>query len=108
MIRRLALAALALLAGCDGAADGYRYERTEFVRDRVEVTVVTHPTIDALQREAARLDVKPATGEELFGFGLVHPTEPRCTIHLVDPAKTYRPQHIGHEFTHCIRGRFHG
>lgn len=108
MIRRLALGALALLAGCDGAGDGHRYTRTEFVRDRVDVTVVVHPTLAALQREAARLDVRPAAGEELFGFGMVHPAEPRCTIHIVDPARTYRPQHIGHEFTHCIRGRFHG
>lgn len=99
---------LALLSGCDGAADGYRYERTEFVRDQVEVSVITYPTLEALRHEAARRNVPAKPGEGLFGFGTIHPTEPRCTIHIVDPAQTYRPQHIGHEFAHCIRGRFHG
>jgi hypothetical protein len=42
-----------------------------------------------------------------MAFGFVSPDRPACTIHIVDPAKDYRPEWIGHELTHCLHGQWH-
>ena len=43
--------------------------------------------------------------EELFGFTVI--SKEACTITIVDPAVTYRPEELGHEITHCLYGDFH-
>jgi hypothetical protein len=106
MKRRAIFAALAL-AGCQQqGADGYAYERTEFDRREIAVTVVAHPSLADLRAEAARRGVSDGD-REIMAFGLVAADRPACEIHIVDPAKDYRPEWIGHELTHCIRGRWH-
>lgn len=107
-MKRVLLTAALLLAGCDGGsgADGYRFYRAEFERSQVTVTIVTHAGQAELRRAAVQLGVR-AEGRRLMAFGLVDAARPACTIHIVDPAKAYRPEWIGHELTHCIRGRWH-
>lgn len=114
MIKRIGAALLPLLAAaCNPAGspsigdDGYRYETSEFDRKEMTVTVVTYPSAKALQARAREIGISPGTDRALFGFGFVHPIEPSCTIHIVEPAADWRPAEIGHEFVHCMRGRWH-
>lgn len=108
MFRTSAICSALLLIGCDGGAgaDGYRFDRAEFERSQVTVTVVTHGGSAELRQAAAQMGVR-AEGRRLMAFGLVDAARPACTIHIVDPARGYRPEWIGHELTHCIRGRWH-
>ena len=107
MKRLAALAALALAACQQQGADGYAFERGEFDRNEIAVTVVEHPSLADLRADAARRGVRDGN-REIMAFGLVSTDRPACEIHIVDPAQDYRPEWIGHELTHCIRGRWHG
>lgn len=101
------IALIALLAGCEPASpDGYRFERSDFERDQVTVAIVQHDTRRDFENAAAGLGI--TAPESLAAFGTVHPTEPRCTIHVMRISRHYQPQWLGHELTHCIYGRFHG
>lgn len=102
-----ALLIMLALAGCDASPDGYRFEQSEFERKTVIVTTITHPNAGDLRLAAAIEGVKVEPGHKLMAFGIVSKSEPRCTIHMVEPANKYQPHWIGHEFTHCIRGRWH-
>lgn len=107
MKRSLLLAAVLALASCgQTGADGYEYAKGTMVRDTVTVSVVTYPSQAALRRAAADQGVR-AEGADLMAFATISEVAPRCTIHIVDPAAVYRPEWIGHEFTHCIRGEWH-
>ena len=102
-----ALAALALASCKPAAADGYAFERAEFARDAIQLTIVRHATPAALRREADRLGVRVESDRKLAAFGMVGADKPTCTIHIVDPSVNYQPEWIGHEVTHCIAGRWH-
>lgn len=104
-MKHAALPLALALAAC-GPADGYRFEAAEFDRDRVVVTVVAHPSQAALLAEALAMGVDAGKGRELQAFGIIGAGD-ACTIHIVEPARAYRPEWIGHEFTHCIKGRWH-
>lgn len=99
---------LALTACGQVAGDGYQFEKAEFDnRPQVTVTVVEHPSVAALRAEAVRLKIPVTPGEQLQAFGMLSPTKPTCEIHIVAPKVSYKPEWIGHEFTHCIKGRWH-
>ena len=103
MKRALAFAAL-LVAGCDGSApDGYRFKGKEFERAAPGITVVVHPSAEDLRAKAPAA----ARSEDrlLMAWSVITPTG--CEMHVVDPAKSYQPQWIGHEAAHCIWGRWH-
>ena len=101
-----ALIALALLVGCKQvAADEHVYAKTEWFSEKTTVSVVTYPSFPALRAGANRLGVKAGEGKRLMAFALA--TSTRCEMHVVEPSIDYQPQWIGHEFVHCIRGRFH-
>jgi hypothetical protein len=102
------MAAVLALAACgQQGADGYVFGARQFDRGTVTVAVVEHPSEAALRAEARRLGVGAGGGRELMAFGFVSPDRPACTIHIVDPAKDYRPEWIGHELTHCLHGQWH-
>lgn len=97
---------LLLLAGCDqgGAADGYRFGQKEFDRTRPAITIVTHPTIADLRAKAPKAAQQPE-GRDLMAWSIIRPDG--CEVHVVDPARSYQPQWIGHEVAHCVWGRWH-
>jgi len=101
-VRRAALFAVVLLAGC-GPADGYTFEQKEFDRSAPNITVVTHPSLKDL-REAAPASAKEGKAE-LQAWSAI--TRHGCEMHIVDPARSYQPEWIGHEATHCVYGRWH-
>lgn len=94
---------LLLAAGGPVASDGYRYRRAEFVRNQVEITVVMYASAAEFRRAAAAEGINPRA----VAWSQFDPLRPTCTIHMVEPARTYRPEAYGHELLHCLRGRWH-
>ncbi len=102
-MKRAALALL-LLAGCGQGSDSYTFERKEFDRPQPSITIVTHPTLADL-RAKAPASAKSHSGRALFAWSIIRPTN--CEVHVVDPAKDWRHEWIGHEVAHCVWGRWH-
>lgn len=96
-------AVLILLNGCD-APDGYSFEHKEFERKQPAITIVTHPRVADL-RSMAPPAARAEQGAELMAWSIIR--KEGCEVHVVDPAKSYQPEWIGHEVAHCIWGRFH-
>lgn len=107
MLKQLCLSTSLLLAACGQpvAGDGHAFDAAEFTRDRVDVRVVVYPDLATLRAHADRLTDAP--GRRLMAWSRVSLDRPACTIHIVDPRADYQPVWIGHEFTHCIHGRWH-
>ena len=103
--RTIILAAAALTASCDQPADGCRYEGASFERDTVDVHVVTYQSEHELLAAARERHVVVGEGRKLRAFAVIRGD--RCIMHIIDPAVSYQPQWIGHEFVHCIRGDWH-
>lgn len=102
------LAAAILLTACDQRSDdGYAFEREDFKRAHIAVTIVTHPSLTDLQRAGGKAGADAGGDRELAAFSTLSMTGPACTIHIVDPHVRYEPEMLGHEMTHCIYGRFH-
>lgn len=99
----LALGSLAL-SSCGEAADGYRFERKEYERADPSITIVTHPSLSDLR---AKAPAAASVGEnrELMAWSIIRADG--CEVHIVDPARSYQPQWIGHEVAHCVWGRWH-
>lgn len=98
-----------MLAACGEAAnvgsDGYRFEAPEYERQTVIATVHYYESLDALR--AAHKGKNSNDDRELMAWGVIFPNDIRCEIHAMNPKKVYAPEWIGHEFTHCIHGRWH-
>lgn len=100
-----------LLAACDSspsAPDGFTFEQTserlEPPRQLVVVTVASQDDLNALYERTKNAEKLPSNAE-LFGFGVI--SSRTCTIYIVDPKLTYKPEHYGHELTHCLYGNWH-
>lgn len=101
------LGAFACLTSCEQrSSDDYRFDRKEYDRSTVHLTVVEHPSLADLQREA-KVEGADVGDRELMAFGKVEKVGTGCTIHIVDPAVRYAPEWVGHEVVHCIHGRWH-
>jgi len=109
MIRRAAVLALLLLsAACkQPAADGYEFDAAEYARDEVTVRIETHRTLAELRGAARQAGGQVEGGRELMAWATLAPDRASCTIHVVDPARAYAPEWLGHELAHCIYGRWH-
>jgi hypothetical protein len=108
-MKRGVILALLAICGCSReAADGYRFEQSEYAQASVALSVVEHDSIGALRGAAAAAGVRIEGGRGLMAFGVISPDRAHCTIHIVDPASDYRPEWIGHEVAHCLHGRWHG
>lgn len=94
---------LFLLASCQGS-DAHQFDRKEFERLQPAITIVTHPTLADL-RAKARVAAQQGEGRSLMAWSIIRPTS--CEVHIVDPAKQWRPEWIGHEVAHCAWGRWH-
>lgn len=86
--------------------DGYRFEKQDFERTKLTITVVPYDNRKTFEAAARSRGIKEV--DLLMAFATYNPTKPECTVHIIRPSKHYGPQWIGHEFVHCIYGRFHG
>lgn len=100
----LTVSAVLGLAGCNQSADGHRFERKEFERTSPNITIVTHASIADL-RAKFPTSTKAREGDEIMAWSIIR--SDTCEIHIVDPARSYQPEWIGHEVAHCVWGRFH-
>ncbi len=104
----LAVAAFLALSSCDStprAKDGYYFENG--TKTERSIRFVTYTSMDDVKRAYATTKGARKLGpnEDLQAFALVSPTT--CTVHMIDPAVSYKPEWIGHEITHCLYGEFH-
>lgn len=102
---------VSLVAGCPAqarqheAADGYVFERKEYVLTRLDVRIVEHATIRELT--AAMPNGGPARKSRKVQALSNISADGFCEIHIIDQSVTYTPAAIGHELAHCIYGRWH-
>lgn len=109
-MKALAAAALALtLCGCgqQPAADGYTFAKKEFQHETPVMQVIVHPSLADLRKTAPAAATDSIDQQhELMAYSILRPNG-RCEVHVVDPAASYQPEWMGHEFAHCIWGRWH-
>lgn len=103
MIRMIPLCSALLLAGCNDAPDGYRFDRKEFQRPTPAITIVEHASIADLRAQAPAS--AKAGDDDLMAWSIIRSNS--CEVHVVDPAVSYQPEWIGHETAHCVWGRWH-
>jgi hypothetical protein len=108
---------LLTFAGCDNAgqttknvgADGYQFGKKQYEKSQVTVDIVVYDSLNDLRLEAKkRRLVRPGEPNNIEAFAEIRPPNfDTCTIHIVDPAKYYSPEFVGHEFLHCVYGQWH-
>lgn len=102
----ITMLALALSAcGQAPAADGYTFGEPEFTRTDMRLEVVLHDSLHSLRSALPAGNIEP--DREAMAWGRVYPAEARCEVHIMNPARSYQPEWIGHEIAHCIHGRWH-
>lgn len=111
MFKKLAITVALLFAtscgdqvGTNTGKDGYKFEVKEYEKQTVTVTIQVFASQDALNKYAKdnKIDV-----QNLAAFAKLYPSQDKCTIFVVDPSAHYEPEFIGHEFVHCVWGRWH-
>lgn len=96
------------LISCDPfsqkGADGYVFEEKEYEKVELAVSVIVIQD----QKQFDELAETWAPGVEgLQAFSRLQPSIDRCIIYVKDPTWQYNPEFYGHEFAHCVWGRFH-
>lgn len=106
MRRGAAIALILALAACgpQPAADGYKFEKTEFDRERFEVVMVQYDDNKSFLEAAT---AHGAGTEGLQAFAVLRASDTRCEIHIMRVATHYAPEWLGHELAHCMHGRWH-
>lgn len=108
-MKKLVGGLLFLLAACgptkQEAADGYKFGSKQYEQNYIQIQVVTHSTEQDLQKAASKYKVDNASN--IAAFSVLRPPFNTCTIHMIDPAVSYQPEFIGHEFLHCVYGQWH-
>lgn len=119
-MKKLLLVLLAFVAACTPGsnigADGYRFKTKQFEKHVVVITVITYGTPGEVSAAAAAALNKSTISTDhqvnpnnVVAFSEITPANQLgCTIHMVDPAITYQPEFVGHEFLHCVYGQWHG
>lgn len=88
--------------------DGYFFEKVDFVRDNLAISIVFYPDHESLVKAGVENHrIKVADGYQLHAFSFWLKNRSSCQIHIVDPKIKYDPTALGHEMTHCIYGEFH-
>jgi len=107
MWKYLVFAAL-LLAGCDGgAADGYQFAKAEYRQALVAVSVVEYDRPADLRAAGRKNGAKVEAGRELMAFAVLTRGGKACEVHVMRPETDWQPEWLGHEFAHCVYGRWH-
>lgn len=91
-----------LLASCNEAPDGYKFEKKEFSQSKVQVELITL-TEDQFKQER----LKRKLPEDVAAFSVLKKPFTSCKVYLIDPTIKYEPQYLGHEISHCFFGRWH-
>lgn len=111
MLKKLLFVATLLVAtscgeqvGTNTGKDGYKFETKEYQKETITVTIKVFASQDALAAYAKENNIK---APNLAAFAKLYPSVDKCTIFVVDPSARYEPEFIGHEFTHCVWGRWH-
>lgn len=109
MFKKVILVLFLFLSACDQGpkqgADGYRFGQKQYTKQEVQINIVTYQSQRELQRVLGnRAGVQ---AENVVAFSVLQPPFDTCTIHMVDPAVSYQPEYVGHEFLHCVYGQWH-
>lgn len=88
------------------ARDGYRFERSEFVKKNLTIQVVEFSSLKAL-RASMSPDIPAEARAQTDAYSLYIQEGHKCIIVIVDPRIHYAPEDIGHELMHCVHGDFH-
>lgn len=111
MRRLLTYGLLLVLAACTvesrAGKDGYVFEKKEFEKTSIKVEMITYKTKAELLKAAKQLNITVESNRELAAFATLRPSQNACTIHTMDPSKSYEPEFMGHELAHCFYGRWH-
>lgn len=107
-MKKICIILALLVASCNQpvsnrGADGYQFGDRQYERESVQVKIVTYKT----KREFDAALRKYKLPEETVAFTELYPPFDTCTIHMVDPAISYEPEFVGHEFLHCAYGQWH-
>jgi hypothetical protein len=110
-MQKLIFVLLLLLAACSDPSpregnDGYYMQPTERLAERpIKFNLVNSDRAlwEAYANTKGGRELRH--NEQLFGFTTI--TKDECTITIVDPAITYRPEQLGHEVAHCLYGAWH-
>jgi hypothetical protein len=99
-----------LMTSCDSGpkkgADGYAFEKKEYEKTSLGVTIVVMDSAKDLRKEAEKYMDKEIA-KTVAAFGKISPDTNNCTIYIIDPSVQYEPEFIGHELVHCMYGRWH-
>jgi hypothetical protein len=98
-----------ILASCNQpsnvGADNYKFGEKQYENSSVSVDIVTYQSRNDLLKEARKYGV---TNSEIVAFALLlRNDQTKCTVHMMDPAVSYEPEFVGHEFLHCVYGQWH-
>jgi hypothetical protein len=87
--------------------DGYTFQRQEWSRPGMQVSIKVHPTQSELEAAMPK-GVKVGKGyerENVHAFSEIKSTS--CVIHVVAPVHSWQPEWLGHELAHCFWGHWH-
>jgi hypothetical protein len=88
------------------ASDGYRFRGDPPpIRLQFNTVVIEYDTHKELSKAITEYGFTTLQAKNIHAFSTVQGNT--CTIHIVKPAKDYRPENIGHEIVHCIYGNWH-
>ena len=109
MFKKVAAVFLLFLASCgptpQKGADGYTFGDKQYEKTTVQVNIVTYKSQAALQKALGNRAGVDASN--VVAFSVLKPPFDTCTVHMVDPSISYKPEFVGHEFLHCTYGQWH-
>jgi hypothetical protein len=107
-MKKVSLVLVLFLAACNQqpkeGADGYKFGEKQYEKQTVKVNVTTYKSSKEVQASAKALG---ADYPGIVAFSVLQPPYDTCTIHMIDPAVSYEPEFVGHEFLHCTYGQWH-
>lgn len=116
LILALALIAMPSVAhaGRGHDIDGYSFDKKEYDKSTLTVTVVQMKNQRELQEMSDKIARKAGDltwqggSEEVKAFSVTRGKDgTTCTIYIIDPTVSYEADRLGHEVYHCFFGRFH-
>jgi len=107
----IGVAAVAMLLSCSKIAptgtDGYYFEKETWIHTQFETNIVLVKTEDELTMLSEEHGKVNPPGREIFAFSVIDLPSGKCTIYMIDPKVSYKPEEYGHELTHCVYGEWH-